>query len=212
MICSRIIWTWTQVFFCNHFLSSWGNSWCLEWLWFCYRWIQLHHPMEGILLHRAWSESRSSILMLNNLSAHSFGFIKLSYGNSLFYPVFSVCLVQEMPKQQARGDINSYMVTMTLTNGSVSVINGPVYTYAKNCGLDMIRKEPSNLVSHAQQSYPRCSQEQEQSCFHYCHLTVPVKEVMCIAVTANAAGGKSSPALVALPQTGESLQMEEMWG
>ncbi|XP_053467354.1 interleukin 12 receptor, beta 2a, like [Ictalurus furcatus] len=111
-------------------------------------------------------------------------------------------LWKEMPKQQARGDINSYMVTMTLTNGSVLVINGPVYTYAKKCGLDMIRKEPSNLVSHAQQSYPRCSQEQEQSCFHYCCLTVPVKEVMCIAVTANAAGGKSSPALVALPQTG----------
>ncbi|KAF4092781.1 hypothetical protein AMELA_G00024230 [Ameiurus melas] len=111
-------------------------------------------------------------------------------------------LWKEMPKQQARGDINSYMVTMTLMNGSVLVINGTVYTYAKKCGLDIIRKEPSNMVSHAQQSYPRCSQEQEQRCLHYCRLSVPVKEVMCIGVTANAAGGKSSPALVALPQTG----------
>ncbi|XP_026772684.3 interleukin 12 receptor, beta 2a, like [Pangasianodon hypophthalmus] len=112
-------------------------------------------------------------------------------------------LWKEMPKQQARGNINSYVVTMKLSNGSVLNINGSVYTSAETCaqcGLDIITKEPSNLVSHAQQSYLTC--RQEQSCFHYCHLSVPVKEVKGIGVTANTAGGKSSPALVALPRTG----------
>ncbi|KAK3552815.1 hypothetical protein QTP86_022564 [Hemibagrus guttatus] len=115
-------------------------------------------------------------------------------------------LWKEMPKQQARGNINSYVLTMKLSNGSVLNINGSVYTSAEiytQCEQGTITKEPLNLVSPAQQIYLRCSQEQEQSCFHYCHLSIPVKEVKCIGVTVNTAGGKSSPALVALPRTGQ---------
>lgn len=118
-----------------------------------------------------------------------------------------------MPKQQARGNINSYVVTMKLSNGSVSKINESVYMSAESCaqcGLDMIRKEPSNLTSLAQQSYLRCPQEQDQSCFYYYHLSVPVMKVKGIGVTAKTAGGMSSPALVALPRTCESLRMEEV--
>ncbi|XP_060748666.1 interleukin 12 receptor, beta 2a, like isoform X2 [Tachysurus vachellii] len=117
----------------------------------------------------------------------------------------SSCTVlwKEMPKQQARGNINSYLLTMKLSNGSVLNINGSVYASAEiytRCEQGMTRKEPPNLVSHAQQSYLRCPQE--QSCFHYCHLSIPVKEVKCIGVTVNTAGGESSPAVVALPSTG----------
>ncbi|TSO37046.1 Relaxin-3 [Bagarius yarrelli] len=119
----------------------------------------------------------------------------------------SSCTVlwKEMPKQQARGNIDSYVVTMKLSNGSVLNINGSVYTTAEactQCEQVTIRKEPPNLLSQAQQSFLMCPQEQEQSCFHYCHLRVPVKEVKCIGVTASTAGGRSTPAFVALPSTG----------
>lgn len=119
-----------------------------------------------------------------------------------------------MPRQQARGSISSYLVTMELSNGSVLNINESVDVSVETCaqcGMDLIRKEPSNLVSHAQQSYLQCPQEHEQSCFHYCHLSVPAKEVKDIGVTANTKVGKSSPALVALPRTGKSLRVEKMW-
>lgn len=74
------------------------------------------------------------------------------------------------------------------------------------CGLDIITKEPS----HAQQSYLPCAQEQQQGCFHYCHLSVPVKEVKGIEVTAKTTVGESAAALVALPRAGKSQRMNEM--
>lgn len=115
-----------------------------------------------------------------------------------------------MPKQQARGNISNYTVTMELRNGSVSTINGSVYTSVETCAqceLYALTGESSNVVSHAQQSYLPCAQE--QSCFHSCRLSIPVKEVKAIRVTANTAVGKSSPALVALPRAGKSLRMEQ---
>ncbi|KAI5619199.1 interleukin-6 receptor subunit beta-like [Silurus asotus] len=115
-------------------------------------------------------------------------------------------LWKEMPLQQARGKINNYVVTMKLANGSVWNLNESFYTSAETCvhrGLDNVEKEQSYRVSHAQQNYLRCPQEQERSCFHYFHLSIPVKEVNVIEVTANTTGGKSNPALVALPRTGQ---------
>ncbi|XP_060757636.1 interleukin 12 receptor, beta 2a, like isoform X2 [Neoarius graeffei] len=123
--------------------------------------------------------------------------------DSTSYESKCTLLWKDMPMQQARGNIDSYVVTMKLKNGSVLNISGLVYMSAETCAqyrLDMIRKEPSNLASLAQLSYPRC-QEQDQSCFHYYHLSVPVVMVKDIGLTATATGGKSSPALVALLST-----------
>lgn len=98
---------------------------------------------------------------------------------------------------------------MKLSNGSVLNITESAYTSAETCAQCRMDKS-LNLDPQAQQSYVTCPQEQEQSCFHYCHLSVSVKQVTGIGVTADAAGGKSSPAHVALPRTGESLRMKKM--
>lgn len=112
-----------------------------------------------------------------------------------------------MPKQHARGNIIGYLIAVNLKNGSVSTINGSVYTSAETCaqcGQDIIMKETSELVSHAQQSYLPCAQE--QSCIYYLHLSIAVQDVKAIKVTANTVMGESSPAFVALPKPSKSFK------
>lgn len=98
-----------------------------------------------------------------------------------------------MPKQQARGKIQGYLIAVKLKNGSVSIING---TFSKDICA-------SELVSHAQQSNMPCVQD--QSCVHYLHISIAVKDVKAIEVTANTVMGKSSPALLALPKASKYL-------
>ncbi|XP_062874922.1 interleukin 12 receptor, beta 2a, like [Trichomycterus rosablanca] len=120
----------------------------------------------------------------------------------------SSCTVfwKEMPKQQARGNISSYVVTVTLTNGSELNMDKAVREGSEmtcfQCGMNTVGAKQASMVSHTHRSIRRCAQDQDQRCFYYCHLSIPITDVKGIHVMANTSQGRSSPALVALPRTG----------
>ncbi|KAI4891873.1 hypothetical protein NFI96_028677 [Prochilodus magdalenae] len=108
-------------------------------------------------------------------------------------------LWKEMPKFQARGKISGYLVSVKLNNG---LDNAEYIDAVHGTKCRILEDAKANSAEHAYQNHLSCPQEQDQSCFQYSQLTIPIWEVKDICVTANSSWGQSSPALVALPSTG----------
>ncbi|XP_022529424.2 interleukin 12 receptor, beta 2a, like isoform X1 [Astyanax mexicanus] len=93
-------------------------------------------------------------------------------------------LWKEMPKIEARSQIDGYRMSVKLNNGSEL---GSAEYKAAQC------KQCETVAD----SCKSCPQEQCQCC-----IQVPLQDVKDIRVTANSLVGQSRPALVALPRTG----------